>query len=236
MPVDNMKAEQVSQIATGDNHVLALTQNGQVYSWGVNRYGQLGLRHAKDTEGPTIIKSIQKINHVYAGANCSFAVSIEGDFYAWGENKNFQLGISQDTAAKKDQPQQIVEMPWEKSAEINIVADKRGKHYAFASRRSSTQASGPSGTSVSNSNQRKMIDENEDLKRRNERLNERINFLEEEMYGQKVQTSANVWDKDPLLTEISSTLVKLTKQKKQEFSQHKLLEIEIQTLNKEIKQ
>jgi len=28
-----------------------------------------------------------------------------------------------------------------------------------------------------------MIDENEDLKRRNERLNERINFLEEEMYG-----------------------------------------------------
>ena len=39
------------QIACGDDHCLALTKGGQLYSWGDNQYGQLG-------NGPAVGKKV----------------------------------------------------------------------------------------------------------------------------------------------------------------------------------
>ena len=80
--------------------------------------------------------------------------------------------------------------------------------------------------------------ENEDLKRRSERLNERINFLEEELYGQKVGVtgSGDIMESDPLLTEITGTLTTLRSKKETKAKRFKILKTEIFALNKEIKQ
>ena len=51
--------------------------------------------------------------------------------------------------------------------------------------------------------------------RRNDRLNERIGFLEEELYGSKVRTGGNVWDSDTLLLEITKNLNELTTSKEE---------------------
>jgi len=40
---DSDEQERIIKIATGRSHVLALTENGAVYSWGKNDKGQLGL-------------------------------------------------------------------------------------------------------------------------------------------------------------------------------------------------
>jgi alpha-tubulin suppressor-like RCC1 family protein len=37
----------ISQIASSDNHMLAIDRYGALYSWGSNRFGQLG-REASD--------------------------------------------------------------------------------------------------------------------------------------------------------------------------------------------
>ena len=54
-----MRIENIIQIAVGDNFVLALNKNGEVYSWGGNDYNQLGIEEASRTcyEVPRPLKS-----------------------------------------------------------------------------------------------------------------------------------------------------------------------------------
>jgi alpha-tubulin suppressor-like RCC1 family protein len=39
-------------IDAGDNHVLAASKSGEVYCWGSNDYGQLGLGDLEDRNAP----------------------------------------------------------------------------------------------------------------------------------------------------------------------------------------
>jgi len=43
--------ENVAYFATGQSHAVAIDFNGQVWVWGANNYGQLGLGHTSDLEG-----------------------------------------------------------------------------------------------------------------------------------------------------------------------------------------
>ena len=48
------------KIACGMAHVLVLTDEGELYSWGANSYGQLGLGTTLNTSVPTLITSIDE--------------------------------------------------------------------------------------------------------------------------------------------------------------------------------
>ena len=43
MRIEHLKEIKIAQVACGRFHSLALTQNGVIYSWGSNNYGQLGI-------------------------------------------------------------------------------------------------------------------------------------------------------------------------------------------------
>ena len=47
-----MDTHQVRHISCGHNHTMALTERGQLYSWGDDRHGQLGL-------GPTNLEPVR---------------------------------------------------------------------------------------------------------------------------------------------------------------------------------
>lgn len=51
----------VVQVACGQHHTLAMTEDGQVYGWGDNRRGQLG-------EGPPLIPTPQRLISCEPGA------------------------------------------------------------------------------------------------------------------------------------------------------------------------
>ena len=82
----------VSSISCGYSHTIALTNENEIYSWGSNDNGRLGL-------GDTISKySPQKINltnimSVSCGINFTIALTINGKLYSWGNNKWGQLGL-----------------------------------------------------------------------------------------------------------------------------------------------
>ncbi|EGR28585.1 regulator of chromosome condensation, putative [Ichthyophthirius multifiliis] len=71
----------VKQIAAGDAHSLALAQNGQVFGWGYNINGQLGLgqqQSDKQVSEPKQIKNLQKIEKVFCcGLNDQNQLGIE---------------------------------------------------------------------------------------------------------------------------------------------------------------
>ncbi|KAJ9585786.1 hypothetical protein L9F63_002423 [Diploptera punctata] len=89
----------VVQITCGYNHCLALTNNGELYAWGSNSHGQLGLGTKVEVEKkPVLVRSLKgiPIAFIACGANHSFAVSRSGAVFGWGKNAFGQLGLNDD--------------------------------------------------------------------------------------------------------------------------------------------
>ncbi|XP_039629608.1 probable E3 ubiquitin-protein ligase HERC1 isoform X4 [Polypterus senegalus] len=59
----------IKDIAVGAEHTLALSSAGDVYAWGSNSEGQLGLGHTNHVREPTLLTSLQgkNINQISAG-------------------------------------------------------------------------------------------------------------------------------------------------------------------------
>lgn len=87
----------VIQIASGANHNLALTKGGQLYAWGDNKYGQLGIGPVSDKSvtNPLPIDCLTSlpIRFIACGGQHSVLVSHSGAVYAWGRNNRGQLGL-----------------------------------------------------------------------------------------------------------------------------------------------
>lgn len=74
----------VTEIACGGYHTLALTDGGDVYSWGDGADGQLGTGDRTSHFSPVRVESLPKIKAVAAGFCTSAAVGCNGDVYQWG--------------------------------------------------------------------------------------------------------------------------------------------------------
>ena len=79
--LDDIKLKQVS---TGIDHALALTETGQVYSWGKNNDGQLGNDSIISTQTPLPLNDLNNIVAVAAGNAYSLAVKNDGTLWGWG--------------------------------------------------------------------------------------------------------------------------------------------------------
>eukprot|EP00929_Paragymnodinium_shiwhaense_P034741 TRINITY_DN18867_c0_g1_i1.p1 TRINITY_DN18867_c0_g1~~TRINITY_DN18867_c0_g1_i1.p1 ORF type:complete len:1329 (-),score=281.95 TRINITY_DN18867_c0_g1_i1:290-4276(-) len=95
----------VNAVSCGQDHVLALTERGEVFSWGDGSVGQLGLPPAKwekaelaHTESaPQRLEAGAlrglPIRQIAAGEQHSLALGISGQVIAWGSNKHGRLGL-----------------------------------------------------------------------------------------------------------------------------------------------
>ena len=88
----------VQFIAAGGDHFLALTDDSSnnLYSWGNNTYGQLGLGHTIDKKNPCPVMfpleySHAKITFASCGTNFSFCVTSTNRIFSWGANDKGQL-------------------------------------------------------------------------------------------------------------------------------------------------
>ncbi len=87
----------ITQIATGENHVLALDKEGNVWGWGRNNYYQLGSTNGANILVPKKIEWLQNIKKIACGMNNSFAINKEGELYSFGQNSNGEGGIGSYT-------------------------------------------------------------------------------------------------------------------------------------------
>jgi alpha-tubulin suppressor-like RCC1 family protein len=76
----------VRRVATGESHCLAVAEEQVLFSWGCNRYGQLGIGNNLDVMKPLKVESMTGINliDVACGAQHSViltSMSIMRDFY-----------------------------------------------------------------------------------------------------------------------------------------------------------
>lgn len=83
----------VAAVEAGGYHSLALKNNGSVYAWGANSYGQLGNGTNSDTNSPVNLDLLVDIIAVSGAGLHSFAIKSDSTLLAWGTNLNGELGL-----------------------------------------------------------------------------------------------------------------------------------------------
>ena len=93
--------------SAGKDHSIALKSDGSVWTWGLNRFGELGDGASGDDSSkvtPVQVKGaggsgyLTDITAVAAGYYCSMAIKSNGSVWAWGSNGQGQLGDGTTTA------------------------------------------------------------------------------------------------------------------------------------------
>ena len=89
----------ISQIAAGNAHALAMTDDGTMYTWGWNQHGQLGNNSTINSSLPVIVKTTgtplagKMITQITSGGSPnSLVLANDGTMYTWGWNRYGQLG------------------------------------------------------------------------------------------------------------------------------------------------
>lgn len=79
-------------VAAGDRFLVTLRDDGTVWAWGLNEYGQLGDGTTTDRHTPVQVSGLSDIVSVAAGSYHAAALKDDGTVWAWGRNNWGQLG------------------------------------------------------------------------------------------------------------------------------------------------
>ena len=77
-------------LSLGDYHSGVIAQDGSLYMWGVNDFGQIGDGTTKNRYKPT--KILDHVVSVSLGDYYSGAITQDGSLYMWGSNDSGQIG------------------------------------------------------------------------------------------------------------------------------------------------
>ena len=90
------KFKVVKEYLSDNNFGFIVDQHGDVYAFGENGCGQLGLGHNDDVTHEVKVEELSgkeiNIKKIYEGNCCMFAQTVDGIIYSWGSNKWGQLG------------------------------------------------------------------------------------------------------------------------------------------------
>eukprot|EP01130_Rhizamoeba_saxonica_P017942 TRINITY_DN8847_c0_g1_i1.p1 TRINITY_DN8847_c0_g1~~TRINITY_DN8847_c0_g1_i1.p1 ORF type:complete len:758 (+),score=135.46 TRINITY_DN8847_c0_g1_i1:1-2274(+) len=90
--IDFRFLERVAMIKSGDNHNIALLENGDIFSWGYNGFGELGHGNTTNLTEPRLIPMENPIKSISCGANHTIVLDVKGFLWSWGCNQSGQLG------------------------------------------------------------------------------------------------------------------------------------------------
>ncbi|KAK0149380.1 putative E3 ubiquitin-protein ligase HERC6 [Merluccius polli] len=129
----------VVQVACGNSHSLALTKAGDVFSWGSNSHGQLGLgKQVSVQPSPAPVRSLTGIpvTLVAAGGTHTLILALSGLVYCCGANKLGQLGLNRVDEKRFNIVAVSALGPLEVAAascgaEHSVVLTKDGKVFTF---------------------------------------------------------------------------------------------------------
>jgi alpha-tubulin suppressor-like RCC1 family protein len=98
VPVEVIAINSITSVASGMQHVIALRNDGTVWDWGVNAFGQLGngtITAFSNT--PVQVTGLTDIIAIAGGAYHSLALKNNGEVWGWGYNGSGELGNGTNT-------------------------------------------------------------------------------------------------------------------------------------------
>ena len=100
IPPDRFKDGKLRQVVAGGYHMVAVADNGDIWAWGHNGYGQLGLGDTNDRWFPQRLQSTldsSRVRMVACGSCHTVAVTTKGEVWAWGSEQYVDLGLNTGT-------------------------------------------------------------------------------------------------------------------------------------------
>jgi alpha-tubulin suppressor-like RCC1 family protein len=128
-PVQALVLTDVTAVAAGGSHSLALKSDKTVWAWGSNSGGQLGIG-GLGTSTPTPVPGLTNVMAIAAGNNLSMALRDDGTVWAWGANTFGEIGIGA-ASNTVGSPTQVLNL-------TNITAISGGWEFALALRSDGT--------------------------------------------------------------------------------------------------
>ncbi|KAB2843674.1 MAG: hypothetical protein F9K47_06150 [Burkholderiales bacterium] len=107
------------QIGAGSDHAFLVRDDGSLWVWGYNFYGQYGDGTTVSRASPS--KVLTNVRAAAAGAQHTLAVKIDGTLWAWGTNSKGQLGTG--NTETRTLPVQVTN---------NVTAVAAGQFHSFA--------------------------------------------------------------------------------------------------------
>ena len=122
-PVQVVGMNSVASIAGGLNYSMALKNDGTLWAWGLNWYGQLGDGTTCTHGAPMQVTGLSGVTAIAGGIWHSLAIKNDGTLWAWGDNSYSQLGDG--TTTQRNAPVQVAWLG-------GTTALARGYYYSLA--------------------------------------------------------------------------------------------------------
>ncbi|XP_072254755.1 RCC1 and BTB domain-containing protein 1 [Pyxicephalus adspersus] len=132
-----LQSKTVVAVAAGPTCSMAITDNGQVYGWGYNGTGQLGLGSTGNQLIPCRVVFVQQVCvvQIVCGYSHTMGLTDQGYLYSWGANMNGQLGIgnksNQLSPVKVETNERIVEVAACHSSHTSAAKSQSGQVYMW---------------------------------------------------------------------------------------------------------
>ncbi|XP_020769337.1 X-linked retinitis pigmentosa GTPase regulator isoform X4 [Odocoileus virginianus] len=97
----------IKQLSAGSNTSAALTEDGELFMWGDNSEGQIGLQNVTNICVPHQVTIGKPISWISCGYYHSAFVTTEGELYTFGEPENGKLGLPRKLLVNHKVPQLV---------------------------------------------------------------------------------------------------------------------------------
>ena len=104
-----------------------INSNREIYAWGNNEYGQLGIGNTENQSTPQKIEGLTNVEEIYAEDYSIYAKTTTGELYAWGNNEYGQLGIG--NTENQSTPVKINGIDNIKEYEYGLLLTEKGEVY-----------------------------------------------------------------------------------------------------------
>eukprot|EP00301_Raphidiophrys_heterophryoidea_P019106 c4085_g1_i1.p1 GENE.c4085_g1_i1~~c4085_g1_i1.p1 ORF type:complete len:407 (-),score=98.53 c4085_g1_i1:226-1446(-) len=110
--VDTLVPHTVTWLDSGDHHMCAKTQAGQMFMWGNGEYGRLGFGDSISYLTPQVLDTLPEASNalVSLGSSHSAAILPSGQLFTWGRNEQGQCGRSGGDVFSMDATPTVVSM------------------------------------------------------------------------------------------------------------------------------
>jgi alpha-tubulin suppressor-like RCC1 family protein len=95
--VQSLKGEDIIQLSIGASHGVAMSDAGDIFTWGFGGAGQLGLGNFTHHPTPQLVEKMQAtkcVIAVAAGQSHTVTLTSEHQIYTWGHGADGRLGVN----------------------------------------------------------------------------------------------------------------------------------------------
>jgi RCC1 and BTB domain-containing protein len=135
--VKGLDSEDVVAISCGYYHSMALSKNGNVFGWGYNSEGELGISNDNNQNFPIRINIMNGvlIKKIICGQYHSLLISTDGDIYAFGCNNFGQLGngnkMNQNFPLKIMNSNKFIDVASHSLSSISVALSQNGNCFVW---------------------------------------------------------------------------------------------------------